>query len=60
MTRKHFVAIAAILANTRKTIGGVQAIDAIDSIQDQLADFLATQNGNFDRGRFNRAAEGEE
>lgn len=45
MTRKHFEAIAAIIKNTLVT-------DRREATATAMADYLATQNPNFDRGRF--------
>lgn len=59
MTRKHFHAIAAILANARDN-SWIAVAYAIDGIQEELVDYFESQNPNFDRDRFNRAARGEE
>ena len=58
MTRKHFVLIAAAVAETvRETENGVgeftsSEITLITDLVDNLAYKLATTNGAFDRARF--------
>lgn len=48
MTRKNFEAIAAILAAQPSTT-------EVDNVIIAMADYLCTQNPNFDRARFLKA-----
>ncbi len=54
MTRKDFYLIAdvisAVRAETEGTMDGI-----LDNLTRKFADVLAGTNGNFDRGRFERA-----
>jgi hypothetical protein len=57
MTRKHFEAIAKILRRNNFDTNPAAGYDegyanAAMSITVELADYLATQNANFDRQRF--------
>jgi len=57
MTRKHFVAIAKIITECREAYWkSPEAKDVGDATLDNVAylmsSYLATQNPNFDRGRF--------
>lgn len=58
MTRKHFEALAKLIANAeRKLMRGDLIHDAavtqtLDIIATDLADFCAAQNPRFDRARF--------
>ena len=58
MSRKHFVAIAEALSDSKPLLGSLNYTELhlqwlIDV--DALADVLRTFNGQFDRGRFLRA-----
>jgi hypothetical protein len=61
MTKKHFEAIAAVLAETmsHETNDGAYpdetAIRTITFIANRLANLCAAENPNFDRARFLRA-----
>lgn len=60
MTRKHFEAIAAIIANRKgwpdSTIQFDQGYEtALDHIEDDLADYFETVNPNFNRDKFLKA-----
>lgn len=56
LTRKHFRTVAEILKEAREDYaGGTPTELVLDYIENYLADFLATQNPNFDRERFLRA-----
>lgn len=50
LTRKHFQRIAGILR--RETYHVVIRTDAVKQIAEQLADYFAEENPNFDRKRF--------
>ena len=56
MTRKHFEAIARIIATNKvetPAAGFDEGFDAgVSVVASDLADYLATQNPNFDRQRF--------
>lgn len=54
MTKKHFIALAAILKNARADDAAL-----IDGVAEKMADYFVTVNPNFDKGRFMRAAKGE-
>jgi hypothetical protein len=51
MTRKHFEAIARIMRDHTPVQGEAVDITHRDTV-DALADYFATENPNFDRGRF--------
>lgn len=59
---RHYAAIAAVLADARDPAdnGGLTLPDrelaAIDRLETRLADLFASDNGNFDRDRFLKAA----
>lgn len=57
MTRKHFEAIAKIINARLAWADAVQYgyIDATQKIANEMADYFATQNPNFDRARFLKA-----
>ena len=57
MTRRHFIAVAAIVrALVSTTADPTQATDiAVRDLVDDLADYFATENPNFNRARFIRA-----
>lgn len=66
LTRKDYVAIAAGIADTMKTIradveaglgGNIEADAVAMMIGDNLADYFAIDNPNFDRQRFLKAAD---
>ena len=60
MTRKHFTAIAAIIAFKRSAWSGdAEAVSAIEDVAEELATYLAGINSNFDRLRFLDACKGE-
>lgn len=52
MTRKHFEAIAAILAGDLATAGNAGERLKVIGIAYSLADYFLSQNPNFDRDRF--------
>lgn len=59
LTKKHFEAIAEILASERQRPQGGWAVAEwyiLDRLTVKLADWLAQQNPEFDRDRFYRAA----
>lgn len=62
MSRKHYVAIAAILRNARMLAEAHEMTrdESIDSITEALAAYLETDNASFDRGRFLEAARSPE
>ena len=51
MTRKHYVAIAAILKASNYSETYSEQV-AYKSHCEDFADYFATDNGNFDRARF--------
>lgn len=53
LSRKHFVAVAAILSERISEPG---CNHAVESVALDLAAFFAAENPNFDRGRFLAAA----
>lgn len=55
MTRKHFEAIAAILADHHPVPGNDPDITFADTVYD-LCNYFETVNPNFDRARFRKAA----
>lgn len=58
MTKKHFIAIAAVIADQMKTTHGADGLaqrDILDATAAALADVFAGLNGQFDRDRFLRA-----
>ena len=66
MTRKHFNAIAAALAEAHAEIGDMNTIvhvadarRALDLAAAKLADVLQAENPRFDRDRFTTACRGE-
>lgn len=62
MTKKHFEAIAGILNEftryneSRLFAGGSEVDGMISVIVNRFADYLETQNDNFDRDRFFNAS----
>lgn len=52
MSRKHFVAVAAILAGERALATTAAERRSIDNIARLLADVFKRDNGRFDRQRF--------
>lgn len=59
LTRKHFQRVAGILRRTRHTVCIDSDVDdndpellALRSVAEQLADYFAEENPNFDRKRF--------
>ena len=53
MTKKHFIAIAAILNGELRDFGFSESQSgAIHSIAHELADYFQTINPNFDKERF--------
>jgi hypothetical protein len=54
MTRKHFIAVAALIKGLADTTADpAQATDiAVRDVADGLADLFAKDNPNFDRARF--------
>jgi len=51
MTRKHFEAIAAAVADSQAFTSGEAEAQRF-RVADSLADFCAAENSMFDRGRF--------
>lgn len=51
MTRKHFEAIAALLAEVRKDYPAQGAIIP-DAVSSRLADYFEKENPRFDRAKF--------
>jgi hypothetical protein len=59
MTRKHFKAIAEIIAFKRsRWAGDAEAVSAIDDTAEELATYLVGTNPNFNRARFLAACSG--
>jgi hypothetical protein len=54
MSRRHFIALAEIVADVQRDGGTIGAED----LADRLADLCARENGRFDRERFKVAALG--
>lgn len=52
MSRKHFVPIAAMINRTIQAVTTDADRAEVVQMAKDFADFFATQNGNFDRGRF--------
>ena len=54
MNKKHFEAIAAIIANTEACDGNgfAESLAKVSTIAESLADYFATQNKLFDREKF--------
>lgn len=57
MTKKHYEAIAAIIASTYRNAelydtSGSERRDTLEVTASRLADYFATDNKNFDRARF--------
>lgn len=58
MTKKHFEAVAAILAATKPTNTNSAQHEMWEEITGQLAQFFKGQNGNFDYIKFFAACNG--
>lgn len=54
LSRKHFVAIAQIVKDSRRNYGGQDILET-ESLIDALADYFASQNPNFDFCKFEQA-----
>ena len=60
LSRKHFQALADITRDARSAATQPpfnNATDALDAVQQSLADFCSQHNPNFDRARFLAACE---
>ena len=56
MTKKHFEAIAAILARRQRDYDSQQSDNDIRLVAEDLANYFRSVNPNFDKARFLRAA----
>lgn len=62
LSRKHFEAIAGILAKNAGFYGGSREMyglgkrEALEDVTDDLSDYFASENPHFDRQRFLKAA----
>jgi len=57
MTRKHYVAVAKVLDTEMVRVwGNVEAVKAVESIAESLADMFKADNLRFDRPTFYNAA----
>ena len=54
MTKKHFEAIAKIINNCRRIKPDYELINT-DEIVEQMANYMETQNENFNRDKFYQA-----
>ena len=55
MSKRHFIAIAKILAGEYATAGTTATRGKVDAIARSLADLFVAENASFDRGRFYHA-----
>lgn len=56
MTRKHYIAVAQVLAAANEQVGYLSPDALIKGITEGLADVFAADNPRFDRQRFIAAA----
>lgn len=56
MSRKHYIAIANIIRGNVEAVSNGsdsdECHDILETVANELADFLKTDNANFDRSRF--------